>query len=974
MNTWIFHPGKSFVCLFFFLAFFRFAAAQTELSFNTFPQDSLERIAEKASDSAERIKALTYLSIICKSDSNCTDSKGSLYLNKLNELDKRSKYLDIVEALRYYYGAAIDIASVRDSAINLLLEAYEQANLREDPFLLEEIVECLREIYLRYELNKEDLDLLQRYALSFESWNKVSGWMQQKVLFSIGVAYETIGLYSLATEYLDKSYQFGRNSSKPRMHVQAIIALHEMAIINQDSLKMEEALKLCSEIDESTLSTKLRLDIANIEGRLFTRLRRFPEALKAYKRVEKLGKELANPLAPHQVIFDKMNIMYLLMESERFEELEKEAFDLIAKTDTAIYLDQSLTIYEFLMIALKGQEKYKEYTEANQVYLIMRKRHNKRNLTQRLAESEVKFESKLKNLQIESLEREKSSMLKERSFLLLGLILIGGFLCLVFWLLFRLRKLHKITLREKELTEEKSEKIRQLEESRNNFFINASHELRTPLTLIQGPVQALIKNGRQSDEDRILLEMIASQSSSMKEQLDQILVLNKGEEFSEEVLNPSQIQLDNFAKGFLSEFSRFAEQKGIAYQLDIENPELSFEVDEAKLKTILKNLIANALKFTPAGGRIELSIRRKEQELIFQLRDTGRGIPPSSLPHIFERFYQVPSRSQEGGSGIGLAICKRYAEQMGGNITVESKEGEGSSFSLLLPFKASKVSLSKGEISFSKKALNPDVKLIPPKENSGQPLLLLVEDHAQMSNYLELMLKDYFRIEKSENGLEAIKYLKEGEIPNLIISDVMMPEMDGWEFAKELRSHKIWKKIPIIILTANNEQEKKLSFLRIGVDDYLTKPFIEEELLARIENLLSNYQLREDYLKQSSKSENSLSLIDNELSDYDRQWIEKLLSITEPLLPNFDLKIDHVAEKMALSNVQLYRKVKAFTGMTTMQFIQNLRFEKAKKMLESDPNVPIKVVSYSVGFKSEKHFSRNFKKRYGVSPSVYKNS
>ncbi|MEM6807510.1 MAG: ATP-binding protein, partial [Bacteroidota bacterium] len=481
--------------------------------------------------------------------------------------------------------------------------------------------------------------------------------------------------------------------------------------------------------------------------------------------------------------------------------------------------------------------------------------------------------------------------------------------------------------------------------------------------------------GNQKEEDRILLDMIASQSSSMKEQLDQILMLNREDTFSGDELNPTQLCLETFTKGFLSDFSKFAQQKGINYKITNIVPANSMlELDKGKLKTILKNIIANALKFTPSGGSIALSIQTIEERLIFQIKDTGRGIPSSSIAHVFERFYQVPNKNQEGGSGIGLAICKRYTEQMGGKIAVESKEGEGSTFSISLPFKRLEVRQEKVQASLPIRKLELKKKVNSSKKKADQPLILLAEDHSQMSNYLELMLKDKFRIQKSRNGLEAINYLKEGDIPNLIISDVMMPEMDGWEFAKELRGHKIWRKIPLIILTANNEQENKLSFLRIGVDDYLVKPFVEEELLARIENLLSNYQIREDYLKQNSKSGEAFSLIDKELNDYDRQWMEKLLNIIEPLLPNFDLKIDHISEKMALSNVQLYRKVKAFTGQTTMQFIQNLRFEKAKKMLESDPNVPIKVVSYSVGFKSEKHFSRNFKKRYGVSPSVYKNS
>ncbi|MEL7534574.1 MAG: helix-turn-helix domain-containing protein, partial [Bacteroidota bacterium] len=214
-------------------------------------------------------------------------------------------------------------------------------------------------------------------------------------------------------------------------------------------------------------------------------------------------------------------------------------------------------------------------------------------------------------------------------------------------------------------------------------------------------------------------------------------------------------------------------------------------------------------------------------------------------------------------------------------------------------------------------------------------------------------------------------FLEGGAQPQLIITDVMMPEMDGKALVQALRKHHLWRSIPIIVLTARSESKEKLSFLRIGVDDYLVKPFIEDELLARIDNLIDNYHQRISYRALGLLPADE-PLARPEEDDYDTLWVEKLQQVLQPMISDVDLTLDQVADKMAVSVTHLHRKVKAITGMTAMQFIQDQRFEEAKRQLEKDRSISIKAVSYSVGFKSEKNFSRNFRKRYGVLPSVYR--
>ncbi|MEM6344774.1 MAG: ATP-binding protein, partial [Bacteroidota bacterium] len=593
-------------------------------------------------------------------------------------------------------------------------------------------------------------------------------------------------------------------------------------------------------------------------------------------------------------------------------------------------------------------------------------------LQQKILNSEREYKAQIRLQQIARLEQEKELLARQRMFIGIGLGLTALLLGLVFWLLSQAQKRNKMLSAEKQKVETQSHKLREIEQSKNHFFINIAHELRTPLTLIKGPIKHLLKQKNLSQGTEKLLQIIDSQSENMHEQLDQILYLDHPKK-EETNYHFQRFQIGELMDSLLPSFYAMAEMQGIDFSLESDDfSAFSLDVEKAKLQTILKNLLSNAFKFTAKGGEVVLRLRKKADTLVISVIDNGRGIPTQSLPYIFERFYQVPTEYQEGGSGIGLAICKRYVDSLRGTINVKSKAGAGSQFMVEIP--VDWFGHSGAFIASESVASSPQ---IPPDRSKAEtenlPLILVVEDQLAMGEFLRIILEKEYQVQLSPNGKEALSFLEKGLLPQLIITDFMMPEMDGKALVQALRKHQIWRSIPVIVLTARNELSEKLSFLRIGVDDYLGKPFLEEELLARIDNLIDNYHQRASF-QQLALTPAESAVANSEEDDYDTRWVEKLVKVLQPMISDVDLTLDQVADKMAVSVTHLHRKVKAITGMTAMQFIQDQRFEEAKRQLENNRNISIKAVSYSVGFKSEKNFSRNFRKRYGVLPSVYRMS
>ncbi|MEM9819933.1 MAG: ATP-binding protein [Bacteroidota bacterium] len=542
-------------------------------------------------------------------------------------------------------------------------------------------------------------------------------------------------------------------------------------------------------------------------------------------------------------------------------------------------------------------------------------------------------------------------------------------------------------LEDKETIEQQAEELRQLDKVKSRFFANVSHELRTPLTLMLGPLSSVLKSKNLSEQQSKLLSTAKASGHQLLNLINEILDLSRLESGKLEV-KEHPTMLFSFVRKVVSSFQAHAERNEVYFELDYQaDKDLQVSVDNDKLEKIINNFLSNAFKFTGKGGQIKVVVEDLANQIQLRVKDTGRGIATSDLPHVFKRFYQSkqPDAPTEGGTGIGLALCSEFAELMNGRLWVESTLGQGSTFYFVFP--------RKEIIGIEEVALEASVDDLVASNlalASEQPLgskasILIIEDNHNLREYLQLVLSSNYHVQTAENGQVAMDLLnadpKQATNVDLIISDLMMPVMDGYQFATELKANATWRQLPLIMLTARADSEDRHNALRIGVDDYMIKPFEEDELMARVKHLLHNSQLRRSIWKEDSALESSDDSIKTELApsipmmtDEEQKWLTQLEETIIKELSSFGLTAEQLASLMTTSRGQLFKKIRKLTGLTFSQYILEIRLTEARSMLENKDQTSVKAVAYAVGLKQVKHFSQLFKKRFGKSPSHYLNA
>lgn len=513
------------------------------------------------------------------------------------------------------------------------------------------------------------------------------------------------------------------------------------------------------------------------------------------------------------------------------------------------------------------------------------------------------------------------------------------------------------------LIREQSEHLKNLDLAKSRFFANVSHELRTPLTLILGPIQTLLKSSQLSEKQTKLLKTADQSGRQLQELVNEILDLQKLEMGKMEV-NLQPVALGPFFKNQFSQFESLAERKEISfiYETTIDDT-FAAHIDPAKCRQILNNLLSNAFKFTPQGGHIRASLSAKAGMLKLEVADSGPGIHPDDLPHVFDRFFQTsrPDKPAEGGTGIGLALCREYARLFGGEIEVESALGKGSVFRVRWPVeRAENIQSSVFNFQFSV-ASRENADVSPVKQDGSKPTILVVEDNPELQDYISLILSEKYNVITAGNGQEALNPKLKIENCKLILSDLMMPVMDGFQLLEALKSDDATRHIPVIMLTARAETRDKLKALRIGVDDYITKPFDEEELLVRIENLLNNQAARFHDVPEEAAAP--------AMSAAEREWLERFEAFVQKNLSNSILSIPMLADEFAMSESTLLRQLRRLTGLTPVQYLQEVRLDKARQLLEGHTYDSVARVAAEAGYSDARSFSRSYKQRFGKLPS-----
>ena len=524
-----------------------------------------------------------------------------------------------------------------------------------------------------------------------------------------------------------------------------------------------------------------------------------------------------------------------------------------------------------------------------------------------------------------------------------------------------------------------NEEVLELTHSRLVFFTNISHELRTPLTLIADPVEMLLDDRSIKGRSRELLQMVQRNALSLQQLVGSILDFRKIQNGKME-LSLSRFDLPEALQQWTGDFAMTAQRKKIQMHLDTSHfSSADVVADKEKLARIVFNLLSNALKYTPAGGFIHVSLADEGERLRIEVKDSGKGIDKEELTKVFERFFQA--KGAASGTGIGLALVKSFVELHQGEVRVESEPGKGTCFIVLLPRQQEGfVEEPQSEAADKSSSFSDDGSLqyIDDGERHGgklqqiisehdeKPTILIIDDNNDIRQYERTLLQDYYFVLEASDGREGLEIARK-EVPDLVICDVMMPVMDGLEFTKQLKTNTATSHIPVIMLTAKNLEEHRAEGYEQGADSYITKPFHSKVLLARVENLLhQRAHLRQLFAQGAAEGKETEEEV-SRLDDRDKAFVKQLHDIIKSNMGNSDFGVEDIGAEIGLSRVQLYRKVKAITGSSVVDLLRKARLAKARRLLEAN-SMNISEVAYEVGFSSPSYFTKCFKDEYGMLP------
>ncbi|MEE9371750.1 MAG: ATP-binding protein [Saprospiraceae bacterium] len=617
-------------------------------------------------------------------------------------------------------------------------------------------------------------------------------------------------------------------------------------------------------------------------------------------------------------------------------------------------------VHYYLSRSLADQSKYALAYPLLDSALTQYRINYDENILIESAEANAKYETERKEKEIAEqaliIEQAKNN---RNVILLLGAVLLGFGSLLAQYFINKEKRQKRETEQALSLEKQRNTDLQEISKVKIDLFNNISHELRTPLSMIISPLEEAVKK-LQNIHVKNDISLALKNSRRLTGLVNEILDLSKIDAGKLE-MDISEVKLISFLKRVFYSFASLADSQQIILKDNLKElvfadgiQNIFIKTDVLKLEKILNNLISNAIKFSKSGDTIDFILdenKLDENQLSIAIKDEGAGIPENEIDKIFDRFYQSSNTSSAYGTGIGLALVKELCLFLGGDISVQSVECKGSKFTLVFPVVTRKAQNSKVETE----AQIPNFSTIDPILISGnKPELLIVEDDLQMAKYLKKLLYHNYECTIAYNGQQALNLLRKKSF-DLISSDIMMPEMDGFQFKKEVNNLDQSKDTPFIMLTARVLEDDKLKGLKMGIDDYITKPFSADELKARIHNLIKN---------KISRSEESPELT------YEAAIIQKAKDVILDHIDDTTFKVDDLAKELSYSSRQLSRIFKKATGFSPVEFILEIRLQSAYKIIQERKFSTINEVRYEVGIDSPSYFTTKFKERFGINPSA----
>ena len=778
-------------------------------------------------------------------------------------------------------------------------------------------------------------------------------------LMSIGLVLRQLGDYEASEKYYLESDSINKllNDLEGRAY-----AYQNLAIIKKNTNNLSESM----EYNRKALKSFQELgnlkkvgEIHYTNGSLAIIAKDYPKALNAFSKSLEYA-EITNDST--MIAFANTYIGHTHIFLENFEAAEK--FLLIG---LSVSKDIDLEImekdaYEFLSLLYDARKDYKNAYHYRLMFEDLKDSLYTRDRRDLASEIEARYQNDQKEKEIKLLEKEKevqnlqlTKRVNERNAIIaftIAMLVLAGLL-----------------YNQYKIKQKANRKLLELDRLKSNFFANISHEFRTPLTLIKGPIDHVLHN---PDEElgRENAEMISRNTSRVLKLVNQLLDLSRIDEGSLQ-LTPSEGDVLKCLRSTASSFNSLATARSMDYRVYIPHGELRANFDRDKLEKVLYNLLGNAFKFSDQGALITCDASCTNGTLKVEIADTGIGIPKDNLPFIFDRFYQVDggtSKEQEG-TGIGLSLSKELVELMGGTLTVWSELNKGSKFTMFLPLHEIKTHVKTGKKAKAEQVntIRQNAEIRIEKEDARDvPSILMVEDNADMRQFIRDQMISAYKVFEAIDG--EMGYNKSVSLqPDLIITDLMMPKLDGIELCKRLKTNVDTSHIPIIMLTAKAGIENKIEGLETGADDYLTKPFDAKELQVRSKNLISQ---RKNLRELFSKSEVNIDPKKVTVNSVDQRFLESLINLLEINYADPEFGVPQIQDSLAMSKTQLHRKVKALTNEPPGEVLRNFRLKRAAQLLSQKAD-SVTQIAYMVGFNNLSYFAKCFKQRYGTPPSSY---
>jgi signal transduction histidine kinase/CheY-like chemotaxis protein len=813
--------------------------------------------------------------------------------------------------------------------------------------------------------------------------------IQARAHYNLGELYRLQHDGALAAAHLEQAYMLTDSIVNADFHYGV---LHNLALahdINGDAKTAIEQLKHCL-LYATTLQPNDSARIFNNIGRIYRMQGDFDHAESFLKKSLDIRSKLDNPPGLGHTYNELGTLQIDVGNYQLAKKYLLKAYEIAEHTGKVSLL---LDICRNLSNACYFSGEFEKALEYEKQYGNYRFQQYSEQKAATLSEWQTMYETEKKEQENEFLKKESATrqliIRRQRwvGFLIISLLLVVSVSAFLAYrasvtrkkLLLHIEKQNEVLSRDKDIIEAQAEKMRALDRMKSMFFTNISHEFRTPLTLILGPLERGISEGKPPDDKE--MEIMHKHADQLLKLINQLLDLSKLEA-GELKLNAEGTEFVAYLKGFVMSFSSLAEiqQKSLHFESTIAGLQIS--IDREKMDKILYNLLSNAFKFTEQNNEIRVTLNRKdEQYLEIRIKDTGSGIPTEDLPHIFDRFYQSGDNHNLPGTGIGLALANELTILHGGNISAESIIGSGTTFKILLPVintsgnkipiegtPPEAITVDSGN-SLATYPLTPGE--IKPAEDlqfdANDEIVLIVEDNPDVRQFIKNSLPREFKVVEAEHGKEGLEKADK-YIPDLIISDVMMPVMDGIEFVEQIKKGLKTSHIPVILLTAKESTDNRIEGLQTGADDYLSKPFVARELNVRIRNLISQRKQLRKLFGQHLLAEPREQA--DALSPQDRKFLSMCRKAVLVNLSDEYFDVEHMSQNLAISRSNLFRKLRALTDKSPSAYIRTIRLEKAAELLKTE-NLRINEIAYRVGFSNVSYFNKCFKELFGSAPSEF---